>query len=346
MDPKNAVVVAGASNTALGTALAAAGITSENVVAAQGPTILGQFRFRSEAPVISRAALRGIASSINFSLINLVAQHLRSKAFGQVVDQTDDHYGHNLDQRNEIDADVAGAVELQQRREEQGFAVGLAPLDLAARLKVIRDSVAQELDKNAGLRLNPLTNLKFKNEFDIASPISNSLAWLTSQPARIDEAVVRNTSLVVGMDEASVRVLLEKQHQTQVKFLQDNAGEIQGIIDSLEYIGADGHAFGIDEDETVETRLPSLNRARLFMAADNGLWTARNREVASFIRGNPNALANIGMIDKERELLSFKFDRLLKVEAIKLDIDDAVSRGARKPTLKPLYKSDMLKVAA
>lgn len=301
------------------------------------PSILAQFRFQTDRPVIARAALRGIGAQLNFSIVALVTQHLRSIKFGTAVPETDDHFGHDVDQRNDIDTAIEGDVIEKRMREEQGFAVVMEPLDLAARLKVIRDSCAAELDAHAGWRLNPLTNQEFKNPFDLVSPLHESVSWQLAQPARIDKAVVANTAAVLGLDEDSIRIQLEKQHESSQKFLKDNAAEVFVIIDNLEYKGQDGHAMTIADDETVEERLPALNRARLYVAADKGLWTQRNREVGAYMRGAPNALGNIGIIDGEREQLHAKFKILMAKQHIKDEINDAVSRGARQPVLMALF---------
>lgn len=311
------------------------------------PSILSQFRFRSDQPILARAALRGIGASLNFSIIALAAQHLRSIKFGTAVPEVDEHFGHNVDQRNEIDAEVEGNAIEAQLREEQGFTIQMKPLDLAARLKVVRDSCAAELEKHAGMRMNPITNKLFKNPFDLVSPISESVSWQLSQPVRIDEAVIANTAAVLHLDVDSIRIQLERQHQTQQKFLKDNAAELYTIIDNLAYKGDDGHVMGIEDDETVEERLPALNRARLYVAADKGLWTQRSREVAAYMRGAPNAFGNIGLIDGEREQLHAKFKVLMSKQHIKDEINDAVSRGARQPTLLALFpKVNEIKQAA
>lgn len=312
------------------------------------PSVLSQFRFRTDQPIIARAALRGIGASLNFTLIALAAQHLRSIKFGIAVPEADEHFGHTVDQRNELDAEVEGSAIEAQLREEQGFALQMKPLDLAARLKVIRDSCAAELDKHAGMRMNPLTNKLFKNPFDLVAPISESVNWQLSQSVRIDEAVIANTAAVLHIDTDSIRIQLERRHQTQQKFLRDNAAELFTIIDNLAYKGEDGHVMGIEDDETVEERLPALNRARLFVAADKGLWSQRGREVNVYMNTHSmNAFGNIGFIDGEREQLHAKFKVLMSKQHIKDEINDAVSRGAREPTLLGLFKRvDAIRQAA
>ena len=302
------------------------------------PTVLPQFRFHSDRPVVARAALRSIGASLNMSIVALVQQHLRSLRFGTAVPEVDEHFGHNLDQRNEIDTAIDGDGIEAQLREAQGFTLMLPPLELAARLKVIRDSCAEELDRHAGLRRNPLTNKMFKNPFDLVSPISESVEWQLKQEVRIDNAVVQNTAKLLGIDEESIRLQLQKQHDTQQKFMKDNLAEIFTIIDNLVSKGEDGHAFTIEDDETVEARLPAINRSRLFVAADKGLWAQRQREIGAYMRGSPNAFTNIGLIDGERNLLHAKFAKFMADPMIKDEIADAVNRGARMPTLLALFK--------
>lgn len=300
-------------------------------------SVLTQFRWNSSRPIISRAALRGIGGSINFSLTSLVIQHLRRLQFGQVIEESDAHYGHTVDQRNEIDIAVESEGFEAQLREDQGFTVALPPLELAARLKVIRDACAAELEPHATLRRNPLTKKPFKYPFDLVPPISENIAWTLKQPAKISEAVVKNTMKVLRIDEQSIRLMLEKDHQTQQKFLKDNLNEIFSIIDTLEAKGGDGHAMGIDDDETIEEGLPALNRARLYVAADSGLVQRRVVDVKAYTRGNPDALGNIGMIDGERKLLRMKYFDFMKDPAIKDEIAEAVSRGAKPPVLQALF---------
>lgn len=301
-------------------------------------SLLSQFRWRADRPFIARSALRGIAHSINFSLIALSTNHLRNLRFGTAIPDADEHYGQTIDSRNEIDGQVEGADVEIAVREAQGYAVLMPPLELASRLKVIRDSCAFELHAHAGKRMNPLTNKLFLNTFDVVQPVSESLNWQLAQKARIDDAVVRNTAAVLGLDEESIRVSLEKQHDSQQKFVRENAAELYTIIDNLVYKGEDGHAFGIDDDETVEERLPPINRMRLYVAADKGLIGQRLLEVRSYVRNaDPVRLGNIGLIDGERELLRSKFNKLMDVQHIKDEINDASQRGARVPTLSPLF---------
>lgn len=301
-------------------------------------SLLSQFRWNADRPFIARSALRGIAHAINFSLIALAANHLRNLHFGQALPEADEHFGQTVDSRNELEAAIDGNEVEASLREAQGFTLLMPPLELAARLKVIRDSCAAELDSHAGMRRNPLTNAIFKNPFDVVQAVSESLGWQLAQKVRIDEAVVLNTAAVLGLDEPSVRLALEKQHVSQQKFLKDNAAEIYTIIDNLVYKGVDGHAFGIDDDETVEERLPAINRARLYVAADKGLVAQRLQEVRRYMRNaEPQVLSNIGIIDGEREHLTQKFNVLMNLPIIKDEIYDATQRGARLPKLQPLF---------
>lgn len=300
-------------------------------------SVLSQFRWNTDRAVIVRAALRGVASSINFSLIALATSHLRSLRFGKAVEEVDSHFGHNVDQRNEIDLEIEGNQIEAQLREDQGFAIQLPPLELAAMLKVIRDSCDAELDAHASLRMNPLTRQRYKYPFDIVAPLSESLVFMLSREAQISEAMVQNTMKVLGADEQSIRLVLQQDHERQRKYLKDNAHEILSIIDSLEAKGQDGHVLGIQDDETVEERLPALNRARLYVAADNGLVSRRLVDFRAFMRGNPDALGNIGMIDGERKILRLKFVNFMKAPEIKDEIADAVSRGAKAPQLQALF---------
>lgn len=310
------------------------------------PSVLTQFRFNSSYPFIARGALRGIGASLNFSIVALVVQHLRRLRFGENLPETDEHYGHTLDQRNELDHQVEGDAVETALREEQGFALQLKPLDLAARLNLIRNSCANELDNHAGQRRNPLTGGLFKNPWDLVSPISESLDWMLKQEVRINEAIVKDAVKVLKIDEQSIRAQLLRRHQSQQRFVKENAAEIFTIIDNLVYKGEDGHAFGIDDDETVEARLPSINRARLFIGADKGLLGQRQRYVGTYMNGDPNARGNIEMIDKEREQLHAKFNVLVNLPGIKDEIADAVDNGAKYPVLAALFpKIDVAKAA-
>lgn len=301
-------------------------------------SVLTQFRWKGqETAIITRAALRGIGSSLNFSLVTLASQHLRSLRYGVAVPEVDEHYGHSLDQRNEIDLEIEGETVEAAVREEQGFAYTLSPIQLAGYLKVIRDSIAAELLPYAGMRMNPITKVKYPYEFDIVPAIENSLNYLLGLPAKISEAAVANTVAVLRIDEHSVRQMLERDHAIQQKFLKDNKLELLGIINDLSATGEDGHAFGIDDDETVEERLPAINRARLYVSADNGLVSRRQVDVKAYSRGNPNAFGNIGMVDGERNLLRAKFNEFMKQDHIKDEIAEAVSNGAKMPILKDLF---------
>ena len=317
--------------------------------------LFNRIRFDPSMPFVARAAGRSIVGTLNFAIVNLAAQELRNRRFGQTAVEGGEHADGDapsneptLDARNEIDQnEVQGDKVEQQLRDDQGFEVGVEPLVLASQLKFIRDVIADDLDANAGLRRNPLNGKLMKNPFDLAQPISESFARQLALAPRVDMSMITKVAKVVGLTPEDVIRVVEQRHKSANKFLSDNAAELFSIIDNLGTpIGDDGHPFEPADDESVLDRLPALNQARLIVAADRGLWYERERQVQGYMRGNPNALGNIGIIDGVRKQLHNDYAIFMAKPHMRTEIEEAVNRGAAWPVLIKLVKVDEKAAAA
>lgn len=317
--------------------------------------LLNRIKFDPSMPFIARAAGRSMVGTLNFAIVNLVSQELRNRRYGETVAEVNQNpegelstTPPNLDDRNEIDVNEKQGREVEnQLREDQGFDVGMEPLVLASMLKFLRDTIADDLDANAGLRRNPLTGKLMKNPFDLAQPISESFTRQLALAPRIDMTIAGKIAKVVGLTAEDVVRVAEQRHKNANKFLQDNAAEMFSIIDNLgSPVGDDGHVFEPSDDETVLDRLPAMNQARLIVAADRGLWYERERQVQGYMRGNPNALGNIGIIDGVRKQLHTDYAVFMSRGPIRQEIEEAVNRGATWPQLIKLVHVDEKAAAA
>lgn len=294
--------------------------------------MLAKLRFDPSRPIIARAAGRALVGSLNFTIASLIQQHLRRERFGASVPEAS-----GIDGLNDAAADAAADVEAGRVREEQGFAITADPLELAARLKLVRDSVAGDLLKNAGRRqMATRPGETFPDPFHIGASFAESLDFqLRTQPRMASEAALRAEAKALNVSLDDVKAALTARHVRQINLLRDSRDDIERIYGELTPKGSDGHPLGVEADEEVFAKLPAIVQLRLVAAADKGLFRARQRELELHFAGRSEAAGNIALLDGTRRELLAMVNRWMEKPQFKAELDDATSRGANQPTFAP-----------
>jgi hypothetical protein len=314
--------------------------------------LLTKIRINTSYPFLGRAAGRSIVGTLNFTIVNAAANELRKRTNGVPVLPVDldplmAKYGNTLDNRNEQDELSRSAAHDQQLREEQGFATKLDPMELAGRLKVIRDAIAEDLDEHAGLMRNPLDPRggTFKNPYDVAPMIEDSFQRQLKQQPRVNEVMIRAQADALDIPfEDALRVTKAGQ-EAGLRFLKDNRDELMVLIQTLSASAPDGSLMSTADAEDVFETLPAIQKARLYVAADRGLWYERDRVIRMLMNGHPDAAGNRKLIDGLRIDIHGEFERIMRQPDFRREIDEAVQRGAKWPVLLDLPKSVQTAVA-
>jgi hypothetical protein len=305
--------------------------------------ILQMLRIDTAFPYVGRAAQRSVVGTLNFTISNLVASDMRRKRLGTPVvakvGQTDltpliEKYGNTLDKRNEEDQEIEAEqreAEKPQSEPRTDFAQ-VPPMILAGKLKAIRDSMAKDLDEHASLLQDPLSpnNPPYKNPYDVGASLEESFMRQLSLTPKVDRKKAQVVADIHGLDVEDVVRILQQQQEFGQKFINDNKDELLSVLKSLPHSD--------QEPEAAYAELPAIQKARVYVSADRGLWYERDRAIKLVVRGHPDGLANLAMIDSSRSDLHKSFNWLMKQDNFHREIDEAVRRGATWPVLIDLPK--------
>lgn len=281
--------------------------------------MLSSITINSNYPAIGRYPQRTVVATLNATLINLVNQDIRSKrqtmreAPGVEVPQEEEAA---LEQQHE-----------NQQRSEQGFAIQMQPLEIAAYLKCIRDSLADDLLKHAAILPSLDGKTRVYNPYDLALTVEDTLDFrIKAEPPIVDETVVKAYMKALNVTRDEVLMAQAAQHKVDITFLKNNREDILQTIEGLNC------GFDIDEAEIAFEKLPPLYQMRLFAAAMKGVGKGRQNELNGFIRRRPDAAGNMAMLDRLLVDLHNKLDRLMSLPTTKNALDEASIRGLSIPT--------------
>lgn len=291
--------------------------------------LLHKLKFNTSEPFIARTAARAVVGTLNALIIGLISSHLRTQRFGMPVQDP------TLDLHTETVTEIDGQEHEANERAEQGVALPREPvLVTATKLLVIRNYLADDLEKNAGEREMPLTNTRIKDPWHVAQPIGETLSFMMSNTQTVDATMVKEQAKALDITEAEVREALAARPARQQQFMHQNKEEILSIAKSLiaTHIGQDGHEL---EVEAVFDLLAPITKLQLIASADRALFKARQREIQAHVSGNLLAMSNIGVIDGVRRQLRAEVQDWLANQTFKNDLDEATSRGARVPNFAP-----------
>ncbi len=320
--------------------------------------------YRPEMPFIWRGMALGMARDLAFSIIALCSQEVRARRTREmetIVAKEQAEIAAGIPPGELSSDDYVPTSQLQrereeeeQRRFEQGFALQMPPLILAAKLKVVRDWLAYELDMRAGTRVNyndPHMS-RMKDPFHLAQPLVMELDRQLKRNTTVTAADAEEEALLLGVSAETIAKIKSRQRNGGVKFLHDNRGEILSLIDGLVAVkprpqGSENDVdyqpefYTIAEAEQVELTLPAIHRARMFVSADRGLkWESEN-QVAQMLKRVPEAKGNYYAIIAQRVNLHAKFDRFTTNGDIKQEIAEAVSLGAAYPVMEVLTAEEV-----
>jgi hypothetical protein len=291
--------------------------------------LLDKIKFDPKAPFVARYAGSSLVGSLNFMISNLIQQQLRRDLYGAPTEG-------GIDAANEEAAGHEATAEETRTREEQGFATVEEPLVTAAKLKLVRDSVQDDLLRHAARK--PMVTDPSKtipDQFHIGIAFADSVDYQGKMGARINDAQVRAEAKVVGCTEDEIRTVLLSRHNRQLNFLKDNKQRILDIYHGLAAKGTDGHPYDLEDADAVFANLPAIVQLRLAAAVDKGLYKGRMREVERHMNRQVDALANLALIDGvRREALQEVGRWYLKAE-FKQSLDEALSRGGNLPQFAP-----------
>jgi hypothetical protein len=286
-------------------------------------SLISRLKFDPVAPLIARTGARALVGSINFSISNLIQQHLRAERFGLPAS--------GIDQHNDETAAAEAAEEAMRNRAEQGYVTPMPPLELAADLKKIRDAIQHDLVAHAGRRpmvTDPSKTLP--DTFHIGMSFEESLDFQSRMQARISEPQIKAEALALGVEESEIRSALMTRHLRQLNFLKDNRDHIVEL-----YKGLSAETLDMDSAEDLFGDLPAITRMRLAAAADRGLFNARAREIMRHMTGQPDAAGNLAILDDCRRKIKDDVAAWLKIPSFEREVSEAVSRGAQLPQWSP-----------
>ncbi len=290
-------------------------------------SLIMKMLFNPSAAIVARSMSRAVIGSLHFSISNLIQQSIRAERFGAPLPEAG-----GIDAANEALAAHAEGEETARVRAEQGFEVNGDPLETAARLKTIRDYLANDLLANAALRAS-LTQpgVSFPDPYHLGGTFEDSLKFQIGLKPRISEAQIKAEAKALNVEESAVRDAIVANHTRQVAFLEENRDDIVRIYNGL-VTTDDG------DPEVAFEKLHPMLRLRLAAKADSGLYQARMREIQAHLRGGPRAVeakGNVALCDGTRRDVLAEVQRWMKDAAFKGAVDSAVERGQTMPTFSP-----------
>ena len=284
--------------------------------------MLSSIAINSNYLVIGRYPQRTVVATLNATLINLVNQDIRAKR--QTMYEAPGV---------EIPQEAEAALEQQhedQQRLEQGFVPQMPILELAAMLKCIRDSLADDLLQHASILPSLDGKTRVYNPYDLALTIENTLDFrINQEPPATSEAVIQAYISALHVTRDEVLIAQAAQHKVDVTFLKNNREDILQTIEGLDC------GYTTDEAEIVFDKLPVIHQMRLYSAAMRGVMKGRQNELNGFIRRRPDAAGNMALLDSLLRDLFYKLDLLMELPQIKIALNEAAERGLSIPTFPP-----------
>lgn len=263
------------------------------------------FLFDPAWAIVSRTGARAIIGSLNASMIGMIGSHLRAQRIGTPLTPQNGEErfslpGQSIDSRNTQDTEIDGEALEQLAQADNGHShVPEKPLIIAARMKLVREVLAEDLAKHAGKR-NDFEGREIDDPFHVAQPMAETMKFMSGS-SRVNEAVEINEELkALGVSKERVIKAREARAAQGRAYLRQNADEILSIYGTL--IAADGDGFLITKEQwlTCFDKLPILTRVRLAAGSDRALYNAFDRELVSYERGGLLAVSNMALLDATR----------------------------------------------
>ena len=284
-------------------------------------SLLQKIKFDPAQPIVARGGGKGLVSTLNFSILNLIRQHLREQMYGAPTD--------GVEGANEEAAAKDATAEEKRTREEQGFDTPVPPLVTAAKLKLIRDAVNGDLIENAARK--PMVtdpNKTLPDAYHVGQDFRSSVDWAVSQVRGTNEAQMVAEAKAMNVDVEEIRASDARQTERQRAFLKDNLDDIVTQYYGLTAIGQDGHPLSLDDAEAVLSNLPAIQQMRVAAAIDRGLYKQRGLELDRRQgRYREEAKTNIALLDGARREVLAEVARWMEKQPFKDQLDAFVGNA-------------------
>jgi len=321
-------------------------------------------KYTQEAPFLFRAAAISVCRNLNFSIASLVTAKIRLERGIQLTKQAeeeakagmglepdakeliptiDDANDEIADKDEDLTRNTDGSIDksiepvnlTDEQREAQGFTPPEDPMKLAAKLKIVRDSLAKQLYDHASLKFTD-NGISYRNPWDLAPPLEQELERQLKRQPTVNMAAAQAEADAHGIPVEDIVRVRRSQVEAGLRFLRDNRKELMDMLHSLVVHGPTGHARTLEEAEQVEETLPVIDQARIYQSIDRGLWFERDRWINNLLRRHPEASTNLKLIDGERAKVHKAFEWFMTKPAVKIAVYETVERGAAYPVLTDL----------
>lgn len=289
----------------------------------------GVLVFNSSMPIISKASGRQVVNSINFMLIalasNLIREDLRLNPEGD-LDRPD------IDEYNSLLAGQMDARQEDEQQMEQGFGDGMTQMERGRLLKSLRAFINGRLHEHASMVRYELSKKTAPNMFEVGDEIEQTLRRQIERAPRELTSAMKQEAKALGISEESILAGLQRQQDTNAKFLNLHRHRILEVIGRLE-------CDQLDEESAESTfdKLPVMDRFRLWAAADSGLYFAGESQGQRWVVYKvQEGKDNLAVINAERHKLRVDINNFLKEPSNKRGIAEAMAAGANIPALQPL----------
>lgn len=333
---------------------------------------LTQIAVNPAFPTIGRAASIGFGRSLNFYIIAAAGQHIRRRSMEEAAGTMSDRdlamlkdkglyipENDGVDAHNELmkvthadvrpndegntrtatgaladGAEVMTADDVDDRSfAEGGKAIPEDPLERAARLKLLRDTIQEQLKQHARIERSNLGKGVFLNPYDIIPGFEQEILRQL-KPRKINMTLLEANAKAKGVPLADAVRLTERSNEVQAAWMANNGQRVLQLVEGLIPVDSEGNELTAEDAEDVYLDLPPLMRARFYVAVDQSLWFLRDRVITAQLNGVPGTDSERQLIAGLREELYRDFDFLMssKHEAI---YEAVVQARSKWPTMNP-----------
>jgi hypothetical protein len=296
--------------------------------------LLSKIKYDPGFPLAARTAGRALVGSLNFSISNLIQQHLRQQRFAATGAEPEEVP--TIDDANDLEAEKAEKAEEQRTRAEQGFAVPQDPLDTASKLKLIRDAInADLLEHAARVPMATKPGYTLPDARHVGANFAESVHFQSNMEFRPNRAQAEAEATVLGRSVEEVLAAQMSNHEMSQRFMKEMVPDILTVYDTLTAMGTDGHALGLEDANAVFTKLPAINRERMVAKVDAALYRAVQTEVQRHLRKRPDAMGNIGLLEGLRREIRDAWTIEAGRPEVRKELKDSEDAGASRPAWAP-----------
>jgi hypothetical protein len=277
-----------------------------------------------------RAAAIGVIGSANFALLVMGQQDVRAQSqFTEDVSPVDGYAAllankETKEVEDDMHDDQGGVVKMPNK--ERGAYMHRIINILNSDLEAYADRIKIEHPKTG-------KTIIMCEPFHVGQPLSVALAKMIDRTPAPPSVATRAKADALGVTEAEMRESDLRAAAFQSQFLKLHKAEVLEMVWKYTHPGVE--ALELD---TVFDKLPAIDRLRLMVAADNGLYFRRRTDAERYIKDSrqEDLLSNVGAYDAARKLLHIRIDDFCKEPAIKRELMEARTGGDKIPALRGL----------